>query len=132
MNHTEIFGNRMQLLRKRLDLRQIDLAEKIGIPKSTLAGYENGLRTPRLGIIEKLAEELHTSADYLIGITDDPTPTKMNKDLKKTLLHSGDFHIDGKKLTNKDLELIVQFLERMASNDEQAATKQTTKEDTRC
>lgn len=124
MNHSEIFGNRMRFLRKKLDLRQVDLAEKVGIPKSTLAGYENGLRTPKLGIIEKLAEELHTTSDYLIGITDDPMPTKPNKDLR-TLLYAEDFHIDGRKLTNEDLELVIQFLERMAKKDEQLATSET-------
>lgn len=121
MNHSELFGNRMKFLRKKLNLRQADLAEKIGIPKSTLAGYENGLRTPKLGVIEKLAEELHTTSDYLIGITDDPIQRKPNKDLR-SLLTSDHFHIDGKPLTNKDLELVIQFLERMAQNDEQAAT----------
>lgn len=124
MNHSELFGNRMKYLRKKLNYRQVDLAEKVGIPKSTLAGYENGLRTPKLEVIEKLAAELHTSSDYLIGITDEPMPAKHDKDLR-TLLHSDHFHIDGKPLTNKDLELVIQFLERIAKNDEQAAALST-------
>lgn len=113
VKHSEQFGNRIRMLRKKLRYTQLQLADKVGIPKSTLAGYENGIRRPKFETIDKLAHELNTSADFLIGITDDPHPSKPTKDLRK-LLQSDDYHIDGKKLSNEDIEFAIQFLSKLA------------------
>lgn len=115
MKHDLTFGNRIRSLRKKYRLTQLELSAKVEIPKSTLAGYENGLRRPKFETIEKLAEVLHTSSDYLIGISDDPHPSKPTKDLRK-LLKQEDYHIDGKKLTNEDLDFVIEFLDRIAQN----------------
>lgn len=115
MKHSEEFGNRIRQLRKKHNLTQLELSEKVGIPKSTLAGYENGLRRPKFETMEKLAEVLHTSADFLIGITDNPQPSKPTKDLRK-LLQADEYHIDGKKLSNEDLEFAIKFIEKLAKN----------------
>ncbi|MGM9925680.1 MAG: helix-turn-helix domain-containing protein [Bacillus sp. (in: firmicutes)] len=121
--HSEEFGNRLKILRKKFDMTQQDLALKVGIPKSTLAGYESGVRRPRFETMEKLAEELNTSADYLIGITDNPDPIKSSKDLKK-ILKSG-VHIDGKVLNDEDIDFAIKFLEKLAAN---SAKKEETNE----
>ncbi|CAH0142401.1 helix-turn-helix transcriptional regulator [Peribacillus sp. Bi134] len=122
MSHEDKFGERLKSLRDKYRLRQLDLAllvktEKYpnGIPKSTLAGYENGFRRPNFETLVKISEVLNTSADYLIGATDDPSPAKPTKDLRK-LLQSNDFHIDGKVLTNDNLKFAIEFLEKLAVN----------------
>ncbi|MFC8564000.1 helix-turn-helix domain-containing protein [Peribacillus frigoritolerans] len=122
MSHDDKFGERIKSLRDKYRLRQLDLAllvktEKYpnGIPKSTLAGYENGYRSPNFETLVKISEVLNTSADYLIGATDDPSPAKPTKDLRK-LLQSNDFHIDGKVLTNDNLKFAIEFLEKLAVN----------------
>lgn len=124
MSQKSIFSERLKTLRKIHQLRQIDLADLVitskypkGIPKSTLAGYENGFRRPNFETLDKLAEVLNTSADYLIGATDDPSAAKPTKDLRK-LLQSNDFHIDGKVLTNENLKFAIEFLEKLAVNPE--------------
>ncbi|MFS0667222.1 helix-turn-helix transcriptional regulator [Peribacillus frigoritolerans] len=122
MSHDDKFGERLKSLRDKYRLRQLDLALLIktkkypnGIPKSTLAGYENGFRRPNFETLVKISEVLNTSADYLIGATDDPSPAKPTKDLRK-LLQSNDFHIDGKVLTNDNLKFAIEFLEKLAVN----------------
>lgn len=130
MSHDDKFGERLKALREKYRLRQADLALLVktqkypdGIPKSTLAGYENGFRRPNFETLVKLSEILNTSADYLIGATDDPSPAKPTKDLRK-LLQSNDFHIDGKVLTNDNLKFAIEFLEKLAvnqKNDEETA-----------
>ena len=122
MSHDAIFSERLKALRNKHKLRLIDLAALVktdkypdGIPKSTLAGYENGFRRPNFATLDKLSEVLNTSVDYLIGATDDPSPAKPTKDLRK-LLQSNDFHIDGKVLTNTNLKLVVELLEKLAVN----------------
>lgn len=116
VKHSETFGNRIRILRKKHNYTQLELSEKVEIPKSTLAGYENGIRRPKFETVEKLAQVLHTSSDYLIGITDDPQPSKPTKDLRK-LLQSSDYHIDGKKLSNDDLEFAIKIIEKLAKNE---------------
>lgn len=122
MSNDSIFSDRLKSLRKKHHLRQEDLAALVrtnkyltGIPKSTLAGYENGFRRPNFETLVKISEVLNTSADYLIGATDDPSPAKPTKDLRK-LLQSNDFHIDGKVLTNENLKFAIEFLEKLAVN----------------
>lgn len=123
MKHDETFGNRIRILRKKMNLTQLELSLKVEIPKSTLAGYENGIRRPKFEILEKLAEILNTSTDFLIGITDDPQPSKPTKDIRK-LLQSSDYHIDGKKLSNEDLAFAIQFIERLAKNQTEEFSKE--------
>ena len=42
--------------------------------KATMCKYERNVNIPNAEILTKLAEALNTSADYLCGLTDDPTP----------------------------------------------------------
>ena len=42
--------------------------------RRTYSGYELGTRTLPPEILIKLALLYHTSVDYLLGLTDDPTP----------------------------------------------------------
>lgn len=116
MQNPEQFGDRVRLLRKKLHYTQKSLSEHVEIPKSTLAGYENNIRTPKFKTLEKLAEALNTSTDYLIGMSDDPQPSKPTKDLKK-LLQSDNYHIDGKRLSNEDLEFAIKFLEKLVKSE---------------
>lgn len=44
-------GMRIRVERQKRDLKQKDLAEKLGIPVTTLSGYENGHREPPQEII---------------------------------------------------------------------------------
>lgn len=65
-------GNRIQELRKQQKLSQVELAEKIKVSKSQMIRYENKGVQPPADILNKLAEVLGTSIDYLInGNTDE-------------------------------------------------------------
>ncbi len=65
-----MFGDRLRCLRKENDLTQKQLAEKVGISRATLAGYETkGVEPPHNTLIN-LAEELDCSIDYLLGVTE--------------------------------------------------------------
>ena len=74
-------GNDRNFLRKILDLRggQGDtarrfMAERLGIARSTYAGYEAGKRSPNVEMIAKLSKELYVSVDELLGRYDYGTP----------------------------------------------------------
>ncbi len=60
-------ADRIQLLRKQAGLTQIELAGKIGVSKSQFIRYESKGVQPPANIINKLADVLGTSVDFLIS-----------------------------------------------------------------
>ncbi|RLI78367.1 hypothetical protein DRP07_11140 [Archaeoglobales archaeon] len=69
-----ILGKRIQERRQLKNLKQKELAKLLNISRETISAYENGRTQPPPAILQKLAQILETSVDYLIGITDDPRP----------------------------------------------------------
>jgi transcriptional regulator with XRE-family HTH domain len=65
-------GQRIKIARIRHRLTQVQLAERIGISKTSLSQIESGETTdPRMSTLIALADALHISMDYLAGRTDD-------------------------------------------------------------
>ena len=61
-------GERIQLLRKKTGMSQIDFATKINVSKQTLYKYENNLITNiPSDKIEAVANLCHVSPAYLMG-----------------------------------------------------------------
>lgn len=60
----------MQQLRESLGLMQAELAEKLGVGRTTLASWETGHRKPELAHLEALADLGGVSVDWLLGRTD--------------------------------------------------------------
>lgn len=65
--------NRIKDLREDLDLKQTELAEKIGITQKALSNYETGRSEPSFDIIFKLSEFFDVSIDYLLCKTNNPS-----------------------------------------------------------
>jgi transcriptional regulator with XRE-family HTH domain len=98
------FGPRIKDSRKQLNMTMAELGALIGVAKSTIAGYEKGFREPPIQKIYLLALHLHTSADYLFGLSD-LSLSHASLDAK-TLLYSKKLHWDGIPLNAEELELI--------------------------
>lgn len=62
------FGEKLKRARNEAHLTQEELAHKLGIAKSTVAGYENNSREPDVMKIKKITEILNINADYLLGV----------------------------------------------------------------
>ena len=82
--------NRIRDLREDRDLRQIDVAKATGIDQKTLSNYETGKTNPDSYAIIRLCDFFGTSADYLIGRTDEKAEKIYNiknkiNDVQKTL-----------------------------------------------
>ena len=67
-------GERIAARRDELGLKQYQVAEQIGVTKTTMSKYENNVNIPNADILARLASVLRTSADYLCGITDNCAP----------------------------------------------------------
>lgn len=70
----EIFGNRLLELRKANKENQIDLAELLSVGKSQISEMENGKKSTTVEKLALICEHYKVSADYLLGLSDDPTP----------------------------------------------------------
>ncbi len=65
---------RLRDLREDHDLAQKQVAALLGIDQRVYSNYEMGKRTLPLRHLVILADYYQTSADYLLGRTDDPQP----------------------------------------------------------
>ena len=65
-------GERIVFLRERYDMTQKELAQKANITEASLSRYENNLREPKAETIVNLAMCLNTSADFLLGCSNNP------------------------------------------------------------
>ena len=54
--HKPVFAARLAELRKSRQMTQVELAEKIGLSKATIAYYEASAKNPKLETILKLAD----------------------------------------------------------------------------
>jgi transcriptional regulator with XRE-family HTH domain len=70
-------GARLTYVREVRGLSQQDLAQRTGLKVQNISRLETGHRVHvRSDTLLRLAEALRCSADYLIGLTDDPTPRR--------------------------------------------------------
>ena len=67
---------RIRDLREDRDLTQGAMAELLHISQATYSRYESGALDLPTQILISLADQHHTSIDYLLGRTDDPAPPK--------------------------------------------------------
>lgn len=104
---------RLKNLRKEAGLTQKQIAEKLQVGQNSYSNWEKGKRTPIQPTIEKLAEILNTSTDYLLGKTDIP-----DRDLEIDIDNAIDNSVayDGTPITDNDREIIKNFLKDYFSN----------------
>lgn len=93
----ENFNENLKNARLKKGLSQKDVAEKIGVAKSTYSLYESGSREPNVQTIKKISDVLGVSADDLLGINNEPTTIAA--------------HFDGADYTEEELNEIRQFAE---------------------
>ncbi|MBG9769473.1 helix-turn-helix domain-containing protein [Bacillus vallismortis] len=83
---------RLKQRRKDLGLTQTQLAEKVNTKKTTISNYETGYSTPSNEMLSDLADALQTTADYLLGRTDNDSMT-VNTPVSPDLINDPDLQI---------------------------------------
>ena len=76
-------GNRVRQRRTEMHLSQADLGERIGTDQNRISRYERGESDATGETLAALAKILETSVDWLLGLTDDPTPAIERNDLSQ-------------------------------------------------
>lgn len=99
---SENFKENLQAARERKGMTQKEVAEKIGVAKSTYSLYESGNREPNVQTIKRISDLLGASADELLGIDDSQITIAA--------------HFDGNEYTAEELEKIREFAAFVKSN----------------
>ena len=69
-------------LRKAQGLSQRKAAADLKISQALLSHYENGAREPGLGFVCRACRYFGVSADYLLGLDDDPAQSRVREELE--------------------------------------------------
>ena len=104
---SKTIGTRIREKREKAGISQKDLAEKVGVTPSAINQYENGTKKPSTDILAKIAVEIDTSSDYLLGIIQEDDEISIN-------------FREFEKLTERDKNIIIQnikFLKEAAKKE---------------
>lgn len=77
-------GNRIKERRIQKGLTQGDVGKLLGMGRSNVGHIENGRTNPTADVLDKIADILDTTADYLLGRTDDPGTVILNNKQEQT------------------------------------------------
>ena len=66
--------NRIKELREDHDLKQRDVATHLNVAQNSYSNYENGNREIPLVLLIQLSRFYNVNLEYLLGLTDVPTP----------------------------------------------------------
>lgn len=75
-----LFYENLKSARQSKGLSQKEVAQAIGVAKSTYSLYESGSREPNVQTIKKIANTLNVSANILLGLDEPQTiSTRLNE-----------------------------------------------------
>ena len=91
-------GNRLKTLRIKKKLTQQQLADLLGLTKSVISAYENGLRYPAYDVLIKISRIFKVSTDFLLGV-----------EIKREIDTSG--------LTDEQVEALIVLIDTIRNNN---------------
>lgn len=94
--------------RKSSGMTQKEVAQKVGIARSTYALYETGERSPDVEVVKKLAKVLGVSGDYLIG----------NAEVKRAVKYTALFEMMERKYGLERLTAYMDALHKLTHNED--------------
>ena len=119
------FSQILKELRIRMNLTQLDLANKLGISRSSIGMYENGVREPDFETLEAIADFFSVDMDFLLGREGashhgyylDEEAAKIAQEIYE----NPDLRIlfdTTRKVKPEDLKLIKDMVKRMSDEDD--------------
>lgn len=116
------FKDRLKELRKRRDLTQMELANKIGVSVSLVNAWENGQRLPSIEKQEAIADIFNVTLDYLFGRDDgsiyyfDPEVAEYAEFLRSNPEYRVLFDAT-RRVSKDDIEFVAKLLEKVVKDD---------------
>lgn len=104
---SDIFQERLRHAREMRGWSQNELAERAGLPTSSVAHFEGGSRKPSFDTLRRIANGLEVTTDYLLGRVDEPSMAEAGDPLYR----------DMGRLTGRDRELAKDFVKMLAARN---------------
>lgn len=82
-----MFAQRLKQLRAENKITQVQLAEKLGVSKGTVAMWETDKRNPSFEVLDALSGIFDRRIDYLLGYSDDATSPKTYEETRAQMEH---------------------------------------------
>lgn len=121
------FPNVFKTLRIKSGLTQQQMAEKLGLSRSTIGMYENGEREPSFEILEHIADLFNVDMNYLIGKKESteiiPDSYYLNpeaRDMAQFLFENPDYKVlfdASRKVKPEDIQFVKEMIDRMSNRD---------------
>lgn len=113
-----VFSERLTALMKAKGFSQKDFAKKANITESAMfAFFAKGVRTPSGEVLARIAKALDTTADYLLGSTDNAQIPEAQKELKYLQRNLG--KLDEEQLKKAEGMLKLMFNDIFEDDDEE-------------
>ncbi len=79
MEKAIILGNRVKEIRNRLGIRQVDLANEVGVARQTIIAIEKRRLNPSITLCLKIARVLREPVDYVFYLDRAPDTAEQEK-----------------------------------------------------
>jgi hypothetical protein len=109
-----VLSDVLKNLRHTHHYTQQDLADYLGIARGTYAHYEINRREPDIETLKKIAVFYHVSIDYLLELTNNPSPITK----EKTPSHQEEVLQDLKDITPEMASEVRQFISYLKHKEE--------------
>lgn len=118
-NMKNTLGDKIKEARKGVDLTQLQLAEKLGVGKSSVNMWESNARVPRIDNLKEIIKITNVPADFFLEAFDENVyytdeerallfeKAQKNASAKINLTDAN--HLDGIELTEKEKEKILNY-----------------------
>jgi transcriptional regulator with XRE-family HTH domain len=113
------FAERLKSLRKEKKLTLEELGKKVGVSKVMMSLYEKGEKAPKVATLQKLADVLEVSVDYLLGRSpftqsEEHLLNNLELDLAE-IKDKFDLKLHGEEITDEQMKAIIAFLQSYRS-----------------
>jgi transcriptional regulator with XRE-family HTH domain len=114
------FHEELKAARMKTGLTQQQVADALGITKSTYCGYEIAKRSPDPAKIKQLAKVLHVSADTLLGVQmvteNEKSPAPASAETREIAKWLTDLLVErgyirpGEDISDRDAEFLIHWI----------------------
>ena len=120
----ETFGDRLRKTREDKGYSRAKLGQICGLTDRAIQNYENGSRSPKTEIAQKLAVALDVSVDYLINGTEEINLTE--EDQKEILNKASALFAGGSLSADEQLAFLTELQAIYLDSKKRAAQKKNT------
>ena len=110
------FGENLKKARKNKGFTQKDLAEIVGVKRSTIAGYESKNQEPSYEVLKKIAKALDCSIDTLLAVDYNNYKISENN-ITKEIIHNNELKLlfnEVREMSNDNIKFyrnLIKFIE---------------------